>query len=78
MQTEVIHNMETPFLMILGGRDAFVDNNSSRLIHEKAPATVKEIIEFDQACHTLLGDKDFSDDVINSTLSFLDRQIAKN
>ena len=70
--------MKTPFLLILGGKDVLVDNDSARKIYEKAPATVKELIEIDEACHSLLGDKEFSDDVINSTLSFFDRQIATN
>ena len=70
--------MKTPFLLILAGKDTLVDNDSARMIHEKAPATVKELIEFDEACHSLIGDKEFSDDVIKSTLSFFDKRIATN
>ena len=62
--------------MILGGKDIFVDNESSRQIYEKAPATVKELIVFDEACHSLIGDKEFSKDIIDATISFFDKQIT--
>ena len=78
MQTEVPHTMETPFLTILAGKDILVDNEGAKRIYEKAPATVKELIEFDEACHSLLGDKEFSDDVIKATLAFFDKRIATN
>ena len=70
--------MHTPFLMVLGGKDTAVDNGSARRIHEKAPATVKELIEHEEAGHAVLQDKEFSSDVINATVSFFDRQLANN
>ena len=66
MQNEVIHNITTPFLIILGGKDTAIDNDSAKLFHEKAPATVKELIEHDEADHGILQDKEFSSDVINA------------
>jgi alpha-beta hydrolase superfamily lysophospholipase len=47
------HEMRTPALMMLSGRDRIVDNDASRKLFEKFGSATKEVIMYEDAAHTL-------------------------
>ena len=77
MQSEVVHNINTPFLIILGGKDTAVHNPSAKRFIEHAPATVKELIVHEEASHEICQDKEYAYTIIDETVTFFDSRLNK-
>lgn len=66
----VADKVSTPFLVLLAGKDGLVSNKAAKHFFENSMVTDKDLIEFDQADHSIIQDAEYWPSVAQEIISW--------
>jgi esterase/lipase len=75
LREKILAEVTTPFMVHMGGREKEVCNKTIKSWYETTDIVDKTVVEYDEACHLLLQDKEYWPMVTKDVITWFDTHL---